>query len=139
MGFLALCRRLTNRLTIALLLFVPAAALVVLLWPQSPTDVLHRLARIPLFAVAFCTWGILSAAIARKARWSPRACRSFAALTVFAACFLFWFASSKDVFLAVLPGAFAVGLFCRKLVYPELGWNDLDGGPQGLISLHLNS
>jgi len=139
MDFLAFCRKLTQSLTIAILLFGSTAALVVLLWPQSPTDVLHRLPRIPLLALAFFAWSILSAAIARKARWSPRACRGFAAMTVFAACFLFWFASSKGVFLFAWPGAFAVGLFCRQLVYPELGWTALDGEPQGLTSLHLKS
>lgn len=136
---LAFCRWLTRSLAISILLFVSAGALTVLLWPRVTPDLLHRLERLPLLTVACFAWSILCAAIARKTGWSARGCWKLAGMTFFAACILLWFISSMDSFLACAGLSPAVGLFCRKLVYPNLALYDAAvESSEGLTTLPLN-
>jgi|ERR1017187_1742133 hypothetical protein len=126
MGFLAFCRKLTQSVPIAILLFVSAGALAVLLWPHNIRDLLHSLAQLPLLALICCAWGILCAAIARRSGSSAHGCRNLAAGPFLAACILLWLVTSNASFGAFSPCSWAAGLFCRKLVYPDLAWNDPD-------------
>ena len=140
MGFLAFCRRLTQSLTIAVLLFVAAGALSALLWPHSVRDLWHNLARLPLLALIQCAWGILCGAIARKRGWSAQGCRGFAMFTFLVACVLLWLVNSNSSFGVFTAFSGGVGLFCRKLVYPDLAWNDSDfKSSRHLTTLELNS
>jgi membrane-bound metal-dependent hydrolase YbcI (DUF457 family) len=117
---------LTQSLTIAMLLFVSAGALVVLLWPHHIRDLLHSLAQLPLLALICCAWSILCAAIARRSGSSPHGCRNLAAGPFLAACILLWLVTLNASFGAFSPFSWAVGLFCRKLVYPDLAGNGPD-------------
>src|ERR1035441_740951 len=111
MGFLAFCRKLTQSVPIAILLFVSAGALAVLLWPHNIRDLLHSLAHLPLLALMYCAWGILCAAIARRSRSSAHGCRNLAAGPFLAACILLWLVTSNASFGAFSPCSWAAGLF----------------------------
>jgi len=134
---MAFLRRLTQNLTISVGLFVAAGTLAVMFWPEADLDRWHRLERAPLLLVAGCAWGILSVAIARKARWSAQRGAALAVIVFFAAYFV-------DAILSPKPPAwgglcFLLGLFCRNL-YSESEWNRT--APRlsdDLTTLHLNS
>jgi hypothetical protein len=139
MGFLAFCRKLTQSLTISMLLFVSAGAMAVLLWPHSVRNLSHNLARFPLLALICCAWSILCAAIARKSGSSAHGCRNLAAKPFWAVCILLWLVTSNASFGVFSVWSLAAGLFCRKLVYPDLAWNDPDVKTfRSLTTLQLN-
>jgi hypothetical protein len=126
---MAFLRKVTQSLTIAVGLFVAVAALTVflwpMLWPETRPDLLHRLARLPLLIVAGGAWGILCAAIARKAGWSARSCVVLPMITILATSILLAVvvrSAGSFQLLTFSALGWPIGMLCGKLVYPELSW-----------------
>jgi hypothetical protein len=60
--------------------------------------------------------------------------------TFLVACVLLWLVNSNSSFGVFTAFSGGVGLFCRKLVYPDLAWNDSDfKSSRHLTTLELNS
>jgi hypothetical protein len=68
-------------------------------------------------------WAILFATIARNLNWSPRTCYLVPVV-------IFMFLGAIQFVIGFSSSAFLWGLFigtlCKKLAYPELGWNHAD-------------
>jgi hypothetical protein len=96
-----------------------------LVYLYQPMLVRHWVSAI--FAMGVITalgWAVLFAAIARRFRWSSRACFLVPAV-LFAGA-----GAIQFIFFPTQPLIFTLGLVigyvCRKLVYPELPWNHPD-------------
>lgn len=96
---------------------------------------------IPIAVAIGWAWGRLAASIARKRHWSPRGCRMASLPLLLLAAVVMLGCHHTGSFRHALQFVFyssAVlsGMYCRKLVYPELGWRDAD--PPEITTLHLN-
>lgn len=93
------------------------------LWPTRP-ELPNGLLKIPSVFLILFGWAVFCASIGWRLGWSPRTCYVFPTASFMIACLVL---SAANWHFFYITGLGAVsGLLCRKLVHPELGWNDVD-------------